>query len=863
MADLIEKNISALIQNQFPSLYQAEGPVFVDFVEAYYKWMEEINNPLYHSRRLFEYRDIDETINDFLIYFKEKYLKNIQFETTTDVRQIVKHSLDLYRSKGTERGVDLLFRLVFGTGASVYHPSTDLFRLSDGKWVRPTYLEVSLNDNTISFVNKQIRGLSSGATAFAERVVRKTVKGQFVDIIYISAISGDFLHGEVVTDDVLNNSICPIVVGSLTNIILDVTGSGTGFEIGDILTVTSPRGNQALARVANTTNTSGIVNFELLNGGYAYSNAAQVIVSENSLKIANLQINANNARDYFDVFETITQPLANINYIASNGALAVGDSIHTYYANNLLDGSGTILAVTAANSTAGELFVYVSSGNLQSNAFYTTSNAVGANQTVSNGYFNRTATGNVMGVSANVTLGLSSVIGTFLLEENVYQINVTSNLVTAYGTLHSRSDIVGATETQLIDTSNGIFRVGQTIHGGSSNATANVSNVAVTIGVFNVNNGFLVANAPVSAGNSLSNGYITVIGTGTGATFSINPTLLYPEFITLSSELISTYLNVALNATSYGMPNLSANLTNLTIDVALGATNTEIGKVYTLDSVDVGQDYTYVPFVRIYEPKTAPYNRKDRILTLVSPTSGFALGELVTQASSNARGIIKSGSNTTTLFLENLRWEPGLDFVVTSGNTSLIVGEDTGVSANVASVAVDTSSEILGENAVIAASVVEGNGAVTSVSVVDSGFGYQQGETVTLYKTETGITFTGVANLVNQGYTKGFFSNKGSFLSADKKLFDGYYWQEYSYEVRAAKQLSKYENMLKQVMHVAGTQYFGAFEHKALVDNSVSAVGISSTSITSDTGITTYTLREDNSKILREDGSFVLGEIND
>lgn len=860
MADIIEKNISALIQNQFPALYQAEGPVFVDFVEAYYKWMEETNNPIYHSRRLFEYRDIDETIDDFLIYFKEKYLKNIQFETTTDVRQIVKHSLDLYRSKGTERGVDLLFRLVFGIGASVYHPSTDLFRLSDGKWVRPTYLEVSLNDSTVTFVNKQIRGLTSGATAFAERVVRKTVKGQFIDVIYISAIHGDFVHGEIITDDVLNNSLCPTVVGSLTEIIVDVTGSGTGFDVGDILTVTSPRGNQALARVSNTTNTSGIVNFELLNGGYAYSNAAQVIVSENSLKISNLQMSSNNSRDYFDVFETITQPMANINYIASNGSFAVGDNIYTYYANGSLDGSGAILALTAVNSTAGEMFVHVTSGNLQSNAFYTTSNAVGANQTVSNGYFNRTATGNVMGISSNVTIGLSSVVGTFILEENVYQINVSSNVVTAYGKLQTRSDIVGAVETQFISESNGIFRVGQNVHGSSSNSYGTISNVTVTVGVFNVNNGFLTTGGQISGGNSISNGYVTVIGTGTGATFSINPTLLYPEFVVLSSELISTYLNVSLNATSYGMPNLSANLTNLTIDVALGATNTEIGKIYTLESVDVGQDYTYVPFVRIYEPKTAPYKRKDRNIYLVTATSGFSIGELVIQSSSNARGIIKEGSNNTVLMMENLRWDPSLDFVVTVNSTSVIVGEDTGTTANISLVGVDGTSDILGENAVIAASVVEGNGAVTRVSVVDSGFGYQQGETLTLFKTENGISFSGVANLINQGYTKGFFTSTGSFLSSEKKLFDGYYWQEYSYEVRAAKQLSKYENMLKQVMHVAGTIFFGAFEHKALIDNTVSAVGVTSTSITEDTGIPTYILSEDNFKVLREDGSFILGE---
>lgn len=32
---------------------------------------------MYKIRRFFEYKDIDEIIDEFLIYFKEMYLKNI------------------------------------------------------------------------------------------------------------------------------------------------------------------------------------------------------------------------------------------------------------------------------------------------------------------------------------------------------------------------------------------------------------------------------------------------------------------------------------------------------------------------------------------------------------------------------------------------------------------------------------------------------------------------------------------------------------------------------------------------------------------------------------------------------------------
>ena len=119
----IEKRISPLIQSQFPSFYQEEGENFIAFTKAYYEWLESTNNPLYHARRLPDYRDIDSTTDDFIVHFKEKYLKNIQFDTATNKKLLVKNSLDLYRAKGTERAVDLFFKLVYGTAAEVRYPA--------------------------------------------------------------------------------------------------------------------------------------------------------------------------------------------------------------------------------------------------------------------------------------------------------------------------------------------------------------------------------------------------------------------------------------------------------------------------------------------------------------------------------------------------------------------------------------------------------------------------------------------------------------------------------------------------------------------------------------------------------------------
>jgi len=88
MARDITREISQLVKNQFPSFYHEEGEMFIAFVKAYYEWLESNNQALYHSRRLPDYKDIDKTIDDFIIDFKNKFLVDVQFNVATNKRKM-------------------------------------------------------------------------------------------------------------------------------------------------------------------------------------------------------------------------------------------------------------------------------------------------------------------------------------------------------------------------------------------------------------------------------------------------------------------------------------------------------------------------------------------------------------------------------------------------------------------------------------------------------------------------------------------------------------------------------------------------------------------------------------------------------
>ena len=1106
MSHYLEKFISPLIESQFPAFYHEEGPIFVEFVKTYFKWMESVSesrdvqwisegissltlssaeynaigtntkltkyfedgdriaisrgpnsnsydiftidnvsnnsfltlttipsfseskckfttvsetgNPIFMTRHFDQIKDIDETFENFLVYFKEKYLKNLQFINVTNTRNLVKHSLDLYRSKGTERSLELLFRIAFGITPSTYYPSSDLFRLSDGHWYIPTYLEVSLNDNTPNYVNKQIYGMKSGATAFAESVVRRTVGNKLIDVMYISSINGAFRTGEpintsegveieyetpqyllaegrtnlllsekpqynvpgwtinnlnlssgfkgllsthgaikiqtmgassnklltitsravgssavtatfivkkgnnvyplgglflirnqttntnlysgslnydtlnvitsgsgsyVVTEledgwlacslrtsvgvnpgDILvcysgytggvfgdgiynymeyvhledgihdtpplikntkkiqkqlnNSKNYPIITGSLTQIVIDNNGVGSNFQIGDEVTISSEKGQQGKSRVHQITNTAGTLSFELINGGYGYTNNFSVQVADKIISIANVQI-ANSDTSYFYPDDIITEPMVNINYTTANGTFAQNDEIFTYHANNFLKGTGRILSVGTINSTAGVLLTSVLSGNLDASNIYTTANSVGAALALSNAITNVSASGTVVDVDNNLILKVLNASSSFAENEEVFQYNAINQLTGKATVSRPMNSVAGSL---YLDKVEGSFNVSFPIFTSGNANFANVESATIRVGVVTIGaHEFVNTGMPyVYGSNTSTTGYISIVPPGDGASVTLSSTLLYPEIVSVMDEPIAPYLNVAINALTYGFTgNASANLTNMSINAALSHDIFEVGKLSGIVSQSSGSTYGDKIMIRVIDPVTSEYNFGDTFeLSISNMTTDFEVGEYVSQASTGARGIIKSNMGST-LLVERLNFAVKDTWAISNNAPSKIVGSSSGSNADITSIVL-LSDDILGMNAIIESSLNTANGAISELHVTDSGFGFVDGETVNIMNANGDIV-TGTASLQTHGFGSGFYLTQGGFLSANKKLFDGDYWQNFSYEVRSSRTLDKYVKMLKEVIHVSGTKIFGAFYHDTEVESEV------------------------------------------
>lgn len=289
-----ELYISNFIKNQFPLFYQEEGPDFVLFMKAYYEWLEDswggqgdgFGGPIREARELLDYRDIDETIERFLEHFQKKYLYGIPFNVIANKRFLLKHILDVYRSKGTIQCYRLLFKLLYNEDIDIYLPGKDVLRVSDGTWVEPRYLEVTTNEDLSKFVGKTIVGATSGVTATVENYVRENYNNDIINILYISNIlprKKEFEINEkiVLLEDQANTTainLAPTLLGSLNKI--TVINGGQDYNIGDVIKIVYrdltnndviSYGKEGVLKVTKLFTGYGSLEFDIADGGFGYT----------------------------------------------------------------------------------------------------------------------------------------------------------------------------------------------------------------------------------------------------------------------------------------------------------------------------------------------------------------------------------------------------------------------------------------------------------------------------------------------------------------------------------------------------------------------------------------------------------------
>lgn len=711
----IQQTISPFIASQFPEFYRTEGPNFILFVQAYYEFLEQRSEPtfsangvptstnvLHQSRNLLNYRDIDNTLEDFLEHFQKKYLYGIPFSVIINKRFLLKHILDVYRSKGSIQCYRLLFKLIYNEDIEVYLPGNDMIAPSDGTWVLPHYIEVTRTSNLPQLVGKTIIGLSSNTTAVVESFITEPINNNLIASLYISNMlpkGGSFINGEkVINYDDLNSSnfaaivpLSPIIVGSLTSLSID--NGGQGFNVGDILGIVHNDlsnnavisfGINGVVRVKSLTQAFGSLNFSIKNSGFGIT-----------------------------ILPTIKVYPGNGN-TAGNGASffvgAIGNTQTVVYNTDVI---ANYLTTTMDAATYG--FPANGAANLTSNvgvAFSYTSNTFGSLISLTN-----IQTGNGYTVQANVFV--ESIEDSLALPGTVTY-NTSGNTVTGSGTNFT-----------WYFSNNSFIRL---------RADAITFEYAVVKQVLS-DTSILLYGPPQNISNGTSNFYVSP------AIFPANFTPVDPLMASVDGSING------LNSLVNGIPSSG---------------NSVVG---TIDTVNSGKGYVEGESVQLY---------------------------------------LYSGVNTPTVINGGLGYSNGEALVFSGGGGTIANGFiTTDSNGSITSTTLIYGGSGLQSIPVVTVQTLHGKGALLSTTL--SQFNQSSKVQARIHKTGVGVG-------------PGYWSTTKGFLNSDKYIQDSYFYQDYSYQIRAASQLSEYRDILYNTFHPAGAELFGEFQLITKVAGSTSLV---------------------------------------
>ena len=214
-------------------------------------------NPIQNIQQLLEYANIDKTLESFLDQFRDSYLTAVPNTLASNIskRKLVKTVRDLYRAKGTRRGHELFFRLLFGETPEIFYPTDNLLKISAGEWTSNTVIRVIGTANNPANLVGQIINQTVDATigaGVATATVEGTIQLQegeltvFELILNLDSIVGTFVTGASISG--IDNKNADVAITATVQTIIsgaEVSQGGSFYSTSDEISINSVSGKDA------------------------------------------------------------------------------------------------------------------------------------------------------------------------------------------------------------------------------------------------------------------------------------------------------------------------------------------------------------------------------------------------------------------------------------------------------------------------------------------------------------------------------------------------------------------------------------------------------------------------------------------
>jgi len=284
--------LSSVVSRQIPEFIREDYPTFVAFVEAYYEYLQEQGVDLSATR------DIDKTLDQFIIEFKKELAHNLP-NITGDERFLLTHIKDQYLSKGSEASYKLLFRLLFGKKVELTYPGTQMLRASDGRWNQEisVFARVDFGDPAdivgrlvdIQTATRLIRVLVDRKEDLVGEVDRIIALGGNIYEFFLDKKFFGILKptDKIKYKDTFQATILPATQTPT------ITQPGKNFRVGQVFEVKSGTGTGALLKITAVDDNNGVKYAEFIKFGIGYDAGFAVsILASNTVNATNLGVSA-------------------------------------------------------------------------------------------------------------------------------------------------------------------------------------------------------------------------------------------------------------------------------------------------------------------------------------------------------------------------------------------------------------------------------------------------------------------------------------------------------------------------------------------------------------------------------------------
>jgi hypothetical protein len=872
----------------------AADEIIIGSTSAAYGTITSISRkPLNATKTFKDLINSDETSSGLLKAFKKELYPNIRDDASVNLKYFIKHLKEFYRSKGSEKSFQTLFRALYAQESlDFYYPKTDLLKVSDGIWNQDTILQLDYDADYLNFNGLTITGLISGSTAFVSNVTtRKLGTIPLIELVLTNE-SGTFTIGETFSATLVSgDTLSAIILGMLTDI--EITDGGTGYDIGDSITIVSDTTHMELEDLAITgfqgfllqedglpetrisytgdSSAEGILNNEEGASLVGFGGAATVTATTGDQVTLMPITDGGNGFQLDDAF-TFDNTDTNVEVTAEAVVATVRDTYQVELLTTQLFEAVQTKTFNITGVTEEVPFgVAVVSGYLVANdATFADATKVGEIISIDNSEmrtYDRSRENTSLGAIVNGDF-------LFLFDSTGAAISGATNVVVFDQTITNPSSDVDFDDANYTTAAAGLIALSGTYSRTGTTVTNTIGAGHNVYQFFTINNDF--SSDPVEDDMLTDNetfGFTskqftitryesstkTVFGHSTLGTFSngntvylINPNgigQIELETATGTGELIQDdgipEDSALYSASISGEGRINSEDVNIDVDGGTALNSTISGLSITHDFTSgtisgTGDDGA------VFTPTTVA---NSSVFTIT--TSGTGTTEGAVTLISNANTPMKSA-----MTLEQQTFGTINTIAITSHGS----GYESTPTATIQNSYYTDRGEVdtvnggfLGNNASVTIGTL--GGSVTAVTVSEYGHGYLTDPSVTAPVQSTAATLTPV---ITPTKTKdGVFTDESGQPSSRKKVQDNNYYQDYSYVLQTTDSINVWQEDVLKLLHPAGFKLFGEVAIVTLLNSQMFDRGNSNINSVDDDGKAVYrdmemkflTLMLDNAKI--------------